>query len=264
VDSGPRTWIAALRNSHERLAALVRQMSPQQLAHPSYASEWTIAQVLSHLGGGAEIAQSTITAALVPGGTVNRAMVFPIRDAWRAKTPQQQAVDCLSLSDANVRRLEDLSDAELERMHLEFFGLDLDATGVFSIYLTEHALHTWDIAVALDPAAVVSSDAVLLLAGRLPAVAHQAGRPAGGIFRARLRVTDSGADYLLDVTADTVALTPGPDIPGAGPAPEAEIALPAESLLRLVYGRLDPGHTPSYAVADGEGLGRVRAVFPGI
>ena len=38
--------------------------------------------------------------------------------------------------------------------------------------------------------------------------------------------------------------------------------LPAESMCRLVYGRLDPDHTPA-GVDDGPVLARLRAVFPG-
>ena len=40
------------------------------------------------------------------------------------------------------------------------------------------------------------------------------------------------------------------------------IELPAEALLRLFYGRLDPAHTPAYT-ADGIELDRLREVFPG-
>lgn len=260
MDSGPRIWIAALRNSHERLAALVRQISPEQLTNPSYASEWTIAQVLSHLGSGAEIAQFSIAAALVPDGPIDQAAIPAIWQAWNAKSPQQQAADCLSLNEARISRLERLTDAELARMHLSFGGMDLDASGFFGLALAEHAVHTWDIAVVLDPAAVVSPDAVALLAGRLPMVARWAGKPGGAAFRARLRASDSDVDYLLDV-AEQVTLAPWPGPGGTGPA--AEIILPAEAMVRLVYGRLDPGHTPAAATAGGAALDQVRAVFPG-
>ncbi|HCU96601.1 MAG TPA: hypothetical protein DHU96_29325 [Actinobacteria bacterium] len=104
-------------------------------------------------------------------------------------------------------------------------------------------MHTWDIAVAFDPSAVVSPDAVALLAGRLPAVACWAAKPDGSTFRARLRATGLGVDYLLEVAADKVSCAPSAARDGAEPAPEAEISLPAEVLLRLVYGRLDPAHT---------------------
>ena len=50
--------------------------------------------------------------------------------------------------------------------------------------------------------------------------------------------------------------------PAVGSAVDGEITLPAEALLRLFYGRLDPEHTPEYA-AEGIDLDRLRPVFPG-
>ena len=45
----------ALRASHERLAALVEPLTPDQVTAQAYPIEWSIAQVMSHLGSGAEI-----------------------------------------------------------------------------------------------------------------------------------------------------------------------------------------------------------------
>ncbi len=58
------------------------------------------------------------------------------------------------------------------------------------------------------------------------------------------------------------------DWPGAeaaesdGPA-VADITMPAEALLRLAYGRLDPVHTPASVTGDAAVLDRLRATFPG-
>ena len=46
-------WPAAAVSSHERLSRLVGQLGPDEVAGPSYCTEWSIAQVLSHLGSGA-------------------------------------------------------------------------------------------------------------------------------------------------------------------------------------------------------------------
>jgi hypothetical protein len=45
--------ISALRSGSDDLALHVRTLTPDQLTGPSGASEWTVAQVLSHLGSGA-------------------------------------------------------------------------------------------------------------------------------------------------------------------------------------------------------------------
>ena len=55
MQTSPDPWISALRHSHDRLQALVDPLGQDQLKQRSYASEWSIAQVLSHLGSGAEI-----------------------------------------------------------------------------------------------------------------------------------------------------------------------------------------------------------------
>jgi hypothetical protein len=44
---------------------------------------------------------------------------------------------------------------------------------------------------------------------------------------------------------------------------DARLELPAEALVRLAYGRLDPDHTPSTVTADGVDLDLLRQVFPG-
>jgi hypothetical protein len=87
-------------------------------------------------------------------------------------------------------------------------------------------------------------------------------KPAGDSFRVRLRTTAPDGDYLLDV-GESVTMSDWADGSAAqGPAADGEITLPAEALLRLFYGRLDPGHTPGYS-AEGIELDRLRAVFPG-
>ena len=55
MEASPDPWISALRHSHDRLRASVQSLGSDQLAQRSYPSEWTIAQVLSHLGSQAEI-----------------------------------------------------------------------------------------------------------------------------------------------------------------------------------------------------------------
>jgi uncharacterized protein (TIGR03083 family) len=256
----PRTWIATLRNSHERLASLVDPLTPEQLRGPSYDSEWTIAQVLSHLGSGAAIALMGLPGALGQGEPVGREAFQPVWDVWNAKSPDEQAADCLTTDSTHIRSLEELSDEDLAKISFSFFGLDLDAVGLIRLRLGEHALHTWDVAVMSDPAATVSPDAVSLLIDNVPEfLAPRLGQPPQTPFRLRIRTADPDRDYLL-TAADPISMT---DWPGAGTQVDGEVSMPAEALLRLAYGRLDPGHTPASVRADPADLARLRAVFPG-
>ena len=83
--------IAALRTVHDELAGVVPRLTDEQLTGPSGASEWTVAQVLSHLGSGGEIALAGYRAALdgdpAPGQSFNES----VWDRWNALTPQEQA-----------------------------------------------------------------------------------------------------------------------------------------------------------------------------
>jgi hypothetical protein len=95
MEQDPHAWIAALRNSHERLASLVKPLSPEQLRGPSYDTDWNVAQVLSHLGSGAEIALMMLPSALGQAEPVDRAAFQPVWDTWNAKSPDDQAADAL-------------------------------------------------------------------------------------------------------------------------------------------------------------------------
>lgn len=257
MTSDPRALIGILRNSHNRLAGLVQRLGPDQLRAQSYDTDWTIAQVLSHLGSGAEIATLGLSAALSGNGQIDQAAWPPIWDAWNNRTPEAQAADCLAWDERHVSRLEQLTGEELAAIRLEFFGRQLDAAGLIRMRLSEHAMHTWDVAVAGDPAATVLPEAVPEALAQIGPLLSFVAKPAGDSFRVRVRTTSPDGDYVLDV-GEPVSLSSWVD----GSAVDGVLDLPAEALLRLLYGRLDPAHTPAYT-GDGIDLDRLRAVFPG-
>ena len=261
MPSDPRTWIAALRNSHERLVGLLQELTPEQVRGESYCSDWTMAQVLAHLGSGAEIALMMLPGALGEGELAAADSFPPVWDVWNAKTPEQQAADAPVADERHIEALEALSDEQLSRISLPFFGMELDAVGLIRLRLGEHAMHTWDIAVQLDPAASVSPDAVDLLIDNVPQfLAPRLGKTPADPFAVRIKTTGPDRDYLL-ATADTVLMT---EYPADGTdVPVGEVAMPAEALLRLAYGRLDPAHTPAAVTGDSADLDQLRSIFPG-
>ena len=257
MTSDPRALIGILRDSHNRLAVLAEPLGPDQLRAQSYDTDWTIAQVLSHLGSGAEIATRGLSAAVSGTGQLDQAAFQPIWDAWNNKTPDAQAADALAWDERHVSGLEQLTDEELAGIRLDLFGRQLDAAGLVRMRLSEHAVHTWDVAVAIDPAATVLPAAVPEALEQIGGLLSFVAKPAGDSFRVRLRTTSPDGDYLLDV-GEPVSLSPWVD----GAEVDGTIELPAEALLRLLYGRLDPEHTPA-CTAEGIDLDRLRAVFPG-
>jgi uncharacterized protein (TIGR03083 family) len=257
METRPGPWIVALRNSHDRLQAIVEPLDPGQLEQPSYASKWTIAQVLSHLGSQAEIFGLWLDASLSGKEPPGRETFGPLWDSWNARSPQVQAADGLHADHLTLERMESLDPDQLAGLHLNLFGMDLDATGLAQIRVSEHAVHTWDVAVALDPAATIAPDAVGLLVDRLGQFIGRAAKPDGVQRRLRVSTTDPERDFILE-TGESVTLTPAD-----GEAGLPELRLPAEALIRLVYGRLDPAHTPPVH-ASGVDLDELRAIFPGI
>jgi uncharacterized protein (TIGR03083 family) len=260
VASDPRTFIATLRESHDNLDSLVQPLTPDQVRYQSYCRDWSVAQVLSHLGSGAEIALLSLPGALGEGEPVGRDAFPPVWDKWNAKSPDEQAADGLASDEKHVQTLEALTDEQLAALSMDFFGMmQLDAVGMIRMRLGEHVLHTWDVAVTADPAATVQADAVDLLIDNVPQfLAPRLGKPLAEPFSVRITTTDPARDYLL-TSGESITLT---DWPGeAGDVPHVQ--LPAEALLRLTYGRLDPEHTPSSVSADPEVLDKLRTIFPG-
>jgi uncharacterized protein (TIGR03083 family) len=257
ADPTAQTWISALRHSHDRLASLIDAATPEQLTGPSYCKEWTVAQVLSHLGSGAEIFSLLLDAGLSAGEPPGREAFPAIWDSWNGRSPEDQATDCGPVDAAFVERLENLDERELADLHLSMFGMEMDAAGLARMRLSEHALHTWDVAVALDPAAQIDPGAVVLLIDNLGPMASRTGKPSEEPLRVQVTTTDPARALLLEVD-DTVVIAAGP---GADIA--ATIELPAEAFVRLVYGRLDSEPPPAGITAAGVDLARLRQVFPG-
>ena len=260
MEPSPGPWISALRHSHDRLRADVEPLGPDRLTQRSYPSEWTIAQVLSHLGSQAEIFGLVLEAGLAGQEPPGPEAFPPIWDTWNAKDPQAQATDALRSDQATLERLESMDAGERERFHLKLFGMDIDAAGFARLRLSEHAVHTWDVLVALDPAATLAPDATALLIDIVDQVAGRSAEPDGKPRKVHVSTTDPERQFILE-TGEEVTLTPSDG--NAPPEPGlSELRLPAEGLIRLVYGRLDEAHTPP-AETDGVELSELRQIFRG-
>jgi len=259
METRPAPWLDALRRSHDRLRGLAEPLTADQLEQRSYDQDWSIAQVLSHLGSQAEVFGLWLDAGLSGQDPPDREAFPPIWDAWNSRSPQAQAADSLQANEALIERFESLDAGQRERFRLAMFGMDLDLAGLLRMRLGEHAVHTWDVAVALDPAATVAPDAVVLLVDTLGQLAARAGRPDGVKRRVRVSTSSPQREFLLE-SGEAVTLVPFPD--GGRDESLAELRLPAEAFVRLTYGRLDPAHTPAIE-AQGVDLAELRPIFPG-
>ena len=116
-------------------------------------------------------------------------------------------------------------------------------------------MHTWDIAVTIDPSATLPADAVAEMIDDLELVGRYGGKPIGAERAIRVRTTEPDRTFVISLGLDAVTL----EQTAAGPG--ADIELPAEAFIRLVYGRLDPAHSP---VPDTAALAELRRAYPGI
>ncbi len=262
----PGDWLSALKTSHERLAADVGELTVKELAGPSYDREWSIAQVLSHLGSGADIFSLVLRAGRRGEPAPELADIESIWARWNARTPEDQVVYALVADRTLVAEFEELDEAQRESWHLSFFGSEQDFGDLLRYRLSEHALHTWDAEVPRHPAATLAPDATALLVDTLPQFVGRLGPPAGSPRRVLVSTTRPERRLLL-VAGDTVELHPVGDDDHAGADTEAEaggashLGLPAEAFIRLVAGRMDPQHSP--AVEGDADLDALRRLFPG-
>src|SRR5580698_5079489 len=158
--------IAALRRLHDELQELVLTLTPAQLTGPSGASEWTVAQVLSHLGSGSEIALASYRTALedapAPGPDFNQG----VWDRWNAMSPEDQASGFLESDATLVGTLEALTPDQRENLQIKlaFLPQPLGLATIAGMRLNELALHSWDVRVGVDPTGTLSEDTAAVLA----------------------------------------------------------------------------------------------------
>jgi uncharacterized protein (TIGR03083 family) len=251
----PNAWVRAVRASHDRLAVLVAGLDADGLRTRSYDTDWSVADVLSHLGSGAEIFDLLVEAGTTGGAPPAPEAFQAIWATWNARSPEDQAAQSVAANEALVSRIESLTPAERAAFAVTLFGpAPLDLAGFLGMRLSEHAVHTWDVAVTFDPAARVAPDAVDLLVDGLPQTAGFTAKQAQAPVT--VAVTTTGPDRVFTLDTGGVSLVPGP-----GPAgTTASIDLPAEAFLRLVFGRLDDA---AGVTAAGVTVPELKEVFPG-
>jgi uncharacterized protein (TIGR03083 family) len=249
--------VVALRDGHDRLAAFVGSASADDLVHQSMCADWSVAQVLSHLGSGAEIGLATVTNTPVDNPEV--------WDRWNDLPPAASASSWLAADEQLVAWYEALSVDELttRQVQLPFLPAPIDAADAAGFRLSEVALHSWDVFAAFDPATTLAPDAAALLIDRLPLM-------AGFVGRFTPRDNRPAVDTTISVTTSEperhFELELGDNIdlrPAAHGATAGELTLPAEALLRLAAGRLPPDREAGATITGVLSMNQLRAAFPG-
>jgi uncharacterized protein (TIGR03083 family) len=251
--------IAALRAIHDDLAGLVTGLTDEQLATTSGAVEWPVAQVLSHLGSGAEIGLATLSAAAsgteAPGPDFNQS----VWDRWNAMSQRDQAAGFLDHDPRLVAAYEALTSEQRENLQVDMGFATLPLTSLAGMRLSEAAQHSWDARVAFDPDAVIPESAARLLAEHL----------AGGLafmtgFIGKADALDKPAVVEIQGSGFGFVIADGVSVTDAVTNPTATFVGPLESAIRLIGGRLTAAHTPAGVEVIGDlTLDDLRKVFPG-
>jgi len=249
--------IADLRAIHDRLADAVVGLSADQLTTPSGAEDWKVADVLSHLGSGAEISRYPLLAAAGAGEEAPANQ--EVWDRWNAMSPADQATGFLESNERLVAAYEALTPEQRDSIQIDlgFMPQPVPLATALGMRLNEAALHAWDVEVGLDPAAALSEESADLLlrhfAETMSFLMGFVGKPEGAP-EARVAL----GEHSIVIGAEGVRLEPG--IGGA----TAKFDGPLEAGVRLLAGRLKPEYTPAGVNVSGDiGLDDLRRVFPG-
>ncbi len=119
VDAGFRAQLRSLTVSVDHLAAIVRGLTPEQLRQQAYPSEWTVADVLSHLGSGAVLTTQRLDDAV----DLDPQSVW---DDWNAKDPEAQAADALEADAALLARLTAITPDEAAALRFAMGPMEVD------------------------------------------------------------------------------------------------------------------------------------------
>ena len=253
--------IDAATRIHEDLATFVRGLDGTGLRAQSGCSEWDVAQVLGHLGSGAEIGLTTLDAAAA-GEAPSMDAAQPVWDRWNTLDPEGKAQNFTEWSGRLTDRYNAYNATEREEMRvkLPFLPEPVDLGTVLGLRLSELVHHDWDVRVAFDPQATLPAAGVAFVADDLAKWINFFGKPDaldGAKATIAVRTTDPTREFGVEI-ADGISVGTTPA------APSATLTLPLEAWLRLVAGRLAPAHTPdSVSVTGDVELDQLRRVFPG-
>ncbi|MGK3208511.1 maleylpyruvate isomerase family mycothiol-dependent enzyme [Amycolatopsis sp. MEPSY49] len=248
--------ITALRAEHDVLAALVRTLTDEQLAARSGASEWTVAQALSHLGSGAEIGRAPIARAA--GETVEAEDNQTIWARWDGSTPRAQAEGFLEHNARWLDLVEALTPEQRTSLTVDlgFLPEPVPLVTAVGMRLSEVANHSWDVRVAFDPAAGVDAGSaevlVDLLTGPIGFMVGFLAKPAELAQPASVAVPGGGL-----VIDDAVTVVDHLE------SPSATFTGSAEAFVRLLSGRLKAPYDSGVTVEGNITLDDLRRVFPG-
>jgi uncharacterized protein (TIGR03083 family) len=246
--------LAALVASHDAMASFTA-LEDSALTGPSFCSKWTIAQVLSHLGSGAEIGILRLHAALDNVAPPQLDELRAIWDRWDMASPREQAQWALKEDARYLEMISRLDEGQANTARTQILGSEASIHDLLAFRLLEHTLHVWDMQVPGDPEAVLPQNAVELLLDPLAMLASRIAKvPEDGSGKdLDIHVKTVNPESLWQVTASDSEISVERLDPAINPQ---ALVLPAETWIRLAAGRLKASEQ------SGE-LRELAKIFPG-
>ena len=248
--------IAALRVNHTTLAALVPTLSEENLSDPSGATEWSVAQALSHMGSGAEIARKPIAAAA--GERVEAEDNQAIWARWNASSPADQAAEFVKHDEAYLDTIEALSTEQRDSLMIDlgFLPEPVPLVVALGMRLNEVANHAWDVRVGVDPSATVDPESAELLVELFRG-------PLAFLLGFSAKADPIEQEVRLAIPGGALEITDAVTVSDSVDHPTATFEGPEEAVVRLISGRLGREHAAGVTVTGNVTLDELRKVFPG-
>jgi uncharacterized protein (TIGR03083 family) len=199
--------LTALRQSAEVLRQIAEDLPPDKIRARAYPTDWTIADTFSHIGSGAVILRQRFEDTLA-GTESDPDFNQSVWDEWNAKQPEAQVSEATEADLAFLQSLQGADSEQRAAFHLAFGPFDLDFDGYVGLRLGEHAAHTWDVAVALDPSATLLPSSVDILIDALGRVAGFSGKPAGNEQTVHVSTSAPERGFTLVMRTNSLELTP--------------------------------------------------------
>jgi uncharacterized protein (TIGR03083 family) len=258
MESNPHVWIEELRHSHDQLVELTKALDVDALERQSACTEWSVAQVMSHLGSQAEIFFLILRAGLSGDPGPSSEAFPPIWNAWNERSAEAQVRDSSEMNEGFVKELESLDDKALEDFHVHAFNMEIDVLTLFRLRLSEHAVHSWDVAVTFLPAVAISPSAVDLIIDSAVESVVRVGKPTEQPHVIHIQTHEPQRDLALMTNGVRI-------VPWSEQTSDATLGISAEELIRLVYGRIRKADlTHAEFIGDAFSFGGLLAIFPGV
>lgn len=250
------------RTEFDRLSQYLAALDASGWVEQSYCTDWPVYSVVSHIGSGARIGALRLRAWLGDGPAVTREVMQGVWATFDSLSPEAMRPAYEAARDEYLTVAEQTSD-EAGLQDVDGFAGRRPLFAYQLARVWEVACHSWDIYVGRDRSARLHRQAVELLATGLEHVSLPLDRERGAALNGRpiaFRLNDSGARYLLDVTAERPRVQP---VSSDADAPLV-VAGPDEEVVRFLSGRhVVPGTTSDLKIAKGspQDLAALRRAF---